>query len=48
MHLDGFGLIVEDMPKMIRFYIDVLGFEIKEAETAGNVYLIKDDTLFML
>ena len=48
MHLDGFGLIVEDMPKMIRFYRDVLGFEIKEAETAGNVYLIKDDTLFML
>ncbi|MCI7563824.1 MAG: VOC family protein, partial [Spirochaetia bacterium] len=30
------------------FYRDVLGFEIKEAETAGNVYLIKDDTLFML
>ena len=48
MHLDGFGLFVEDMPKMIRFYRDVLGFEIKEAETAGNVYLIKDDTLFML
>ena len=48
MHLDGFGLFVEDMPKMIRFYRDVLGFEIKEAETSGNVYLIKDDTLFML
>ena len=29
MHLDGFGLLVEDMPKMIRFYRDVLGFEIK-------------------
>ena len=48
MHLDGFGLFVEDMPKMIRFYRDILGFEIKEAETAGNVYLIKDETLFML
>ena len=48
MHLDGFGLFVEDMPKMIRFYRDVLGFEIKESETAGNVYLIKDETLFML
>lgn len=33
---------------MIRFYRDVLGFEIKEAEDAVNVYLIKDDTLFML
>ena len=48
MKLDGFGLFVEDMPKMIRFYRDVLGFEIKESENAGNVYLIKDGTLFML
>ena len=48
MNLDGFGLFVEDMPKMIRFYRDVLGFEIKESENAGNVYLIKDGTLFML
>lgn len=32
MRLDGFGLLVEDMAKMIRFYRDVLGFEIKEAE----------------
>ena len=48
MHLDGFGLFVEDMAKMIRFYRDVLGFEIKESEDAGNVYLIKDNTLFML
>ena len=30
MRLDGFGLLVEDMEKMIRFYRDVLGFEIKE------------------
>ena len=48
MRLDGFGLFVNDMGKMIRFYRDVLGFEIKEAEDTLNVYLIKDDTLFML
>ncbi|MCM1114273.1 MAG: VOC family protein [Clostridium sp.] len=48
MRLDGFGLFAKDMKKMIRFYRDVLGFEIKEAEDARNVYLIKDDTLFML
>ncbi|WP_100064995.1 VOC family protein [Miniphocaeibacter massiliensis] len=48
MKLDGFGLFVNDMPKMIRFYRDVLGFEIKEDEDADNVYLIKDGTLFLL
>ena len=32
----------------LRFYRDVLGFEIKEDENASNVYLIKDDTLFLL
>ncbi|MBO4425041.1 MAG: VOC family protein [Spirochaetales bacterium] len=48
MRLDGFGLFDNDMGKMIRFYRDVLGFEIKEAEDTLNVYLIKDDTLFML
>ncbi len=48
MRLDGFGLFVEDMGKMIRFYRDVLGFEIKETEDTSNVYLIKDETLFML
>ena len=48
MKLDGFGLFVEDMPKMIRFYRDVLGFEIQESEDTGNVYLIKDGTLFLL
>jgi len=46
--LDGFGLFVDDMPAMIRFYRDVLGFEIAEGEDASNVYLIKDGTLFML
>ena len=48
MRLDGFGLVVEDMAKMICFYRDVLGFEIKEDEDTSNVYLIKDDTLFLL
>ncbi len=48
MRLDGFGIMVNDMGAMIRFYRDVLGFEIKEAEDASNVYLIKDGTLFML
>jgi catechol 2,3-dioxygenase-like lactoylglutathione lyase family enzyme len=48
MRLDGFGLFVEDMGKMIRFYRDVLGFEIKEDENTSNVYLLKDGTLFLL
>lgn len=48
MRLDGFGLFVNDMIKMIRFYNDVLGFEIKEDENTENVYLIKDGTLFLL
>lgn len=48
MRLDGFGLLVNDMGTMIRFYRDVLGFEIKEDEDTSNVYLVKDDTLFLL
>ena len=48
MKLDGIGLFVDDMPAMVRFYRDVLGFEITEGEDAVNVYLIKDGTLFML
>ena len=48
MRLDGFGLFVDDMPTMVRFYRDVLGFEITEGENAVNVYLVKDGTLFML
>lgn len=48
MYLDGFGLFVDDMPTMVRFYRDVLGFEIREDENTSNVYLIKDGTLFML
>ena len=48
MKLDGFGIFVKNMPTMVQFYRDVLGFEIKEEENASNVYLIKDGTLFLL
>lgn len=48
MRLDGYGLFVKDMSTMIRFYRDVLGFDIKEDENTDNVYLIKDGTLFLL
>jgi len=48
LKLDGFGIFVKDMAIMIRFYRDVLGFEIKEDENTSNVYLEKDTTLFLL
>ena len=48
MKLDGFGIMVDDMAAMIRFYRDVLGFEIKEEENTTNVFLEKDGTLFLL
>ena len=48
MRLDGFGLLVDDMAAMIRFYRDILGFEIREPEDTSNVYLVKDGTLFLL
>jgi lactoylglutathione lyase len=48
MRLDGFGIFVKDMASMLRFYRDVLGFEITEGEDTSIVYLIKDGTLFML
>lgn len=48
MRLDGYGLFVKDMATMIKFYRDVLGFEIKEEENTSNVYLVKDSTLFLL
>jgi lactoylglutathione lyase len=48
MKLDGFGIFVKDMAAMVRFYRDVLGFEIKEDENTTNVYLVKDGTLFLL
>ena len=48
MQLEGFGLFVDDMPAMIRFYRDVLGFAITEKEDTENVYLVKDGVLFLL
>ena len=48
MKLDGFGILVKDMAVMVKFYRDVIGFEIKEDENAANVLLQKDGTLFML
>jgi len=48
MRLDGFGIMVDDMAVMVRFYRDVLGFEIQEEENTSNVFLMKDGTLFLL
>jgi len=48
MKLEGFGIFVNDMSMMIKFYRDVLGFNIKEDENTSNVYLEKDGTLFLL
>ena len=48
MKLDGFGIFVKDMATMVRFYRDVLNFEIREDENASNVYLVRDGTLFLL
>lgn len=42
MRLDGYSLFVKDMAAMIRFYKDVLGFEIEKSENTDNVYLLKD------
>ena len=48
MKLDGFGIFVNDMAAMVRFYRDVLGFKIKEDDNTSNVFLEKDGTLFLL
>ena len=48
MKLEGFGIFVDDMATMVRFYRDILGFEIKEDENTTNVFLEKDGTLFLL
>lgn len=48
MKLEGFGIFVKDMGKMICFYRDVLEFEIKEDKDTTNVFLQKDGTLFLL
>ena len=42
MKLDGCGILVKDMPVMVRFYRDVL------AEDTKNVFLEKDGTLFLM
>jgi len=46
LKLDGFGIFVKNMETMVRFYRDVLGFEIKESEDASNVYLEKMELFF--
>jgi len=48
MKLDGFGIFVKDMETMVIFYKDVLGFEIEWKQGETNVYLVKDNTLFLL
>lgn len=48
LRLDGFGLFVKDMPSMVSFYKEALGFEIKEEGNASSIRLEKDGTLFML
>ena len=45
MKLDGFGILVEDMAVMIRFYRDVLGFEIKEDENALNYFFCTEERI---
>lgn len=44
----GTGIMVKDMPTMVRFYRDVIGFEIKDDENTENVLIEKDGTIFML
>lgn len=37
MKLEGFGIMVDDMAVMVRFYRDVLGFQIEDDENTTNV-----------
>lgn len=48
IRLQGVGLMVEDMRKMVDFYHDVLGFEITYQEGMKHVLLKKDGTVFMM
>ena len=40
--------MADDMAVMVRFYRDVLGFEINEEKNTSNAYLEKDGTLLLL
>ena len=40
--------MADDMAVMVRFYRDVLGFEINEEKSTSNAYLEKDGTLLLL
>ena len=46
--LNHVGIRCGNIRESVRFYRDVLGFEIKEDENAVNVFLEKDGTLFLL
>ena len=46
MRLDGFGIFVKDMATMVRFYRDVLNFEIREDENASKKSYPKGQSLF--
>jgi len=48
MKLNGFGIFVIDIKKMVEFYKNVLKFKIKWGEGQNNVYLEKDGTLFLM
>lgn len=48
MKLDGFGIFVNDLAAQIKFYREVLGFEIKQTAEDRNVFLEKDGTLFLM
>ncbi|MFW5793942.1 MAG: VOC family protein [Bacillota bacterium] len=48
MKLDGFGLFVENIEKMVDFYNQVLDFKISYNPGENNVYLKKDNILFLM